>query len=306
MIFRVPRLGMLFAFVLAYLPRASGASGQAIKCDVQGLTIEESVGTIPVKLTNATYYLSSHDGPAYVDVRITNMSAPAIAQIVLVIEYSGDSRKLFGQITLAGLSSPMASEHRWVVHAEHNDDSFSEPLAIGVTRTLKGVSSSVSTGCPTRARLTFLGLQFDNHSAQTWVSPDWKVSPVLNYFPDDLNVTPAGNIGGNVRMSVRVKIDKRGQIAQIDQLGGKPLLEGLALFDQLRTWTFFPAIAAGEPVPSELTIIFQFISDPESGFPVDSSETKFPTIHMKATPYDSLPNKWRLFCTWRYGGSRLE
>jgi len=290
----------------AWCSAVSAAAGQAGKCDVRSLSIEQSLAGSPLRLTNGGY-LSAPDGATYVEVDVTNLSAAApVAQIVLVLDYLDAADELRNEISFRAGSKAQPSQPSWRIRGEYDDDSFSQPLAVGDTWRVKGMSSILSMPCPTHARVTFLGLMLADGSTQSWIGHGWRLGPILNYFPADLYMPLSRPTAEKSVLPIRAKIDSRGRVAQIDATGDKPLAKHSDLLEQLGKWSFFPALADGEPVNSEVNILFQFLPDLEAEIEVDPTELRFPTIVIKAMA-DNMPlNHWRLFCAWRLGDTKLD
>lgn len=269
------------------------------------MPIAAALGGIPIRLDQGRF-TSSGEGDMSFDVTVTNVSASSVTQLFIVLEYLDARDESLGQISLVGAANYGNSDHNWQVHAEYLDTSFSTPLLPGETKLLHGIFTGVWAVCPSRARLTFLGVLFSNNTRRSWKAPNWKLNPILNFFSDDLTLKIDHPMNSPYYVRARATIDERGRIRQLNPLGDTIPAQTEALLSQLNEWRFFPAIREGQPIVSEMTIVFQFLPDGAMHIPIDVEPLGPPVLLVKAIPDESKPGRWRLFSGWRYGGSRLE
>jgi TonB family protein len=94
-------------------------------------------------------------------------------------------------------------------------------------------------------------------------------SEVVHQVIPDAAKSASDTISGTVKVSVRVDVDAKGNVAEasLDSPGPSKYFANLAV-QAARRWTFSPAQAGGEAVSSEWEIRFEFTRDGAKAFPV--------------------------------------
>ena len=100
-------------------------------------------------------------------------------------------------------------------------------------------------------------------------APDLVPGEVLHQVAPDVPQTASETISGTVKVSVHVAVDAAGKVADasIDSAGPSKYFANLAL-KAARQWTFSPAKADGQGVPSTWVVRFEFTRDGAKAFPV--------------------------------------
>lgn len=299
------RVRMLSAFmIMGVLPLLRiPCQAQTPPCAVAQIPIEISLAGVPLRMTDG-HFSSSAEGPSYADFVVTNVSSLPIEEASFVLDYLDQSGNSLGKISF--VESQRRAKNPWHIHAEHRGDSFARSLDVGATRLINGTSSSLLSGCPTRARLIFLGVSFSDNTTQSWALPNWNLGPILNYFSSSFEIRPLGSTNTATILRMQVKIDERGQVFQLDPLSGTKVEDVRELFPQITKWSFFPALQDGIPTRSQITLEIQFLPSAATHIPAVVDSAANPVILIKAVPDESKPNRWRLFCEWRAGDTTLE
>lgn len=233
------RVRMLSAFmIMGVLPLLRiPCQAQTPPCAVAQIPIEISLAGVPLRMTDG-HFSSSAEGPSYADFVVTNVSSLPIEEASFVLDYLDQSGNSLGKISF--VESQRRAKNPWHIHAEHRGDSFARSLDVGATRLINGTSSSLLSGCPTRARLIFLGVSFSDNTTQSWALPNWNLGPILNYFSSSFEIRPLGSTNTATILRMQVKIDERGQVFQLDPLSGTKVEDVRELFPQITKWSFFP------------------------------------------------------------------
>jgi len=276
---------------------------QTPPCAAAQIPIEISLAGVPLRMTDG-HFSSSAEGPSYADFVATNVSSLPIEEASFVLDYLDQSGNSLGKISF--VENQRQAKNPWHIHAEHRGDSFARSLDVGAMRLINGTSSSLLSGCPTRARLIFLGVLFSDNSTQSWALPNWDLGPILNYFSSSFEIRPLGSTNTATILRMQAKIDERGQVFQLDPLSGTKVEDVRELFPQITKWSFFPALQDGIPTRSQITLEIQFLPSAATHIPAVTDSAANPVLLIKAVPDELKPNRWRLFCEWRAGGTSLE
>lgn len=103
-------------------------------------------------------------------------------------------------------------------------------------------------------------------------APELVPGQVLHHVVPNVPQSASDTISGTVKVSVRVAVDAAGKVADasLDSPGPSKYFANLAL-KAARQWTFSPAKADGQGVPSEWVIRFEFTRDGAKAFPARSA-----------------------------------
>jgi hypothetical protein len=284
-----------------WIASAFSATTRTQPCSVDNIPVSLSIGGVPLKIGNAGY-LSTSEGPVNVKVEVTNELPLSIEHLALVLEFQNDNSESLGQVPfIGGLSSPPQKQN-WPFHAEYHDP-FSVPLKAGENHYIRGISTTISTTCPTRARVLYVGVELSDKTQKSWSSPDWVLGPILNFFPG--TVTTMNGISIPSTLIFRAKIDERGNVVGTQPDSGSPSDFNTLDILKAKTWEFFPAIKNGIPVESELAIVVQFLPAPDKHIPSDIADASN-YVMLKIVPDQTEAHQWRVWCEWREGNSRVE
>jgi hypothetical protein len=127
--------------------------------------------------------------------------------------------------------------------------------------------------CPARARVTRVDVKFSDRTEYHYSAPGWQKSAEVRFVrPVQTDIFPRPL---PLQVAVTVTVDAKGKVSKLATAEQDPSVQ--AWFEsQLRRWTFYPALRAGTPVPSELVLLFRLHRLPERDEPADLDQNMFP------------------------------
>ena len=195
-------------------------------------------------------------GRATLDFQFRNLESAPISALALVVEYADKTGQIIDRVPIASVS-------------EHSTNPFSLPFAVqgamrwkgalspGESALMGGVTDGIRTGsCPNRARITFARAQFADGNVRSFSFPGWQIGPVPRLVPRLSQNVPSLPVDSPVSLLAKIKVSSSGQVVDVvsDSQENAKVLAWIR--DRMRHWSFHPALLNGQPVDSDLTVLF--------------------------------------------------
>lgn len=239
-----------------------------------------------------------------------NEQPTPIEALELVVEYFDKAGDVILRVPMYAHVNPA------VAHLPSNalrpSGTWGAPLNKGESELMVGEEQSIRTGhCPVKAVVTFATVRFTDGSVRTYSSPAWRLNPYIEVVPL-LDKIPDPPVQPPVSLLARVRINAAGFVTGVvPSAGGDPRTVNWIRNVMGKGWKFHPAILNGEPIDSELEVLFQIHAKGMAHFvetnPVWEPVTliRFVWTHDMSSAYDAEPDRLTLMYGVLNEGSSL-
>ncbi|HKW16156.1 MAG TPA: hypothetical protein VJO35_01480 [Terriglobales bacterium] len=195
--------------------------------------------------------------------------ANPLKALKLVVEYVDAEGELIARVPMYAYVDP--STAHLPPNAFKPDHTWGTPLNQGESREIVGQELSVRTGrCPVRALVTFASIEYTDGSIRTYSSPDWRLGPTPAFVPV-LSDAPDPPLQPPLSLLAKLRISASGDV--LDVVPGAHVDTRLVVWVREimmnKEWKFHPAILNGQPIDTELEVLFQVNSPGSTPFVED-------------------------------------
>jgi hypothetical protein len=191
-----------------------------------------------------------------IQLKFRNDQPTPVQALKLVVEYMDAQGEPLARVPMYATVNPA------VAHVPANvlkpANTWGAPVKTGESGEMVGEEASLRTGhCPVRAQVTFASIQFDDGTGRTYSSPNWRLEPTPALVPVLRNL-PTLPVEPPVSLFAKVRISASGDILDlVPDANGDARLVGWLRDVMGKDWKFHPAILNGQPIESELNVLFQ-------------------------------------------------
>lgn len=193
---------------------------------------------------------------------VRNRTNKPVRQLSLLVEYLDSNGK--GLLVLAYqatkedvLQDPDFTDHS--VRAQYVDE-LEKEIEPGQSFRIMAQNATTITECPKAARLTLVRLTFSDSTTYEWESLPWRTEAALRDSPPHFRVESLLP-GPSSDLLFMVIVDSEGRVSAVEPIGPGTSRHESAVAENLRQWSFFPAMDSGRPVSTELVVLLHFHGD---------------------------------------------
>lgn len=243
-------------------------------------------------------------GHAGASFRLRNLGRASLEAVALIVEYLDERGHTIDEIPVAGASktaaqrfhAPFAVEPAWVyLKGVQEGEHWESAVPPDGSVILAGSKDGIRTGnCPVAAKVTLLRLQLSDGAARTFSSPGWHLDPIPRRVPEVPTTFRPLSINRPFSLLARVKIIASGQVVDVvpdDSSNHGEVLRWIRDFMK-QEWRFHPALLAGTPVDSQLSVLFRFPADATLAFPEIEPMLSPVTLIQFFRKHDLYPNNY--------------
>jgi hypothetical protein len=243
-------LSVLLIASMAHAPDLSASTD--IDCSVEDLPIQVPPDVDAIALSNQSF-LSEHRSAA--SLLLENRASKQILHYSLVLEYQTSRGGPRLSIVFAGAAATAQTPYQ-PVPAEYLN-SLVHPVAPGQKEWVSGQSPYTLPECASSARLTMLDIRYDDGSNYRWESSDWRTEPLLSDYPNYLSI-PDSKAWTSDEYYFVARVSRQGQLGEIEPFPPTSIVPSNSVAENLKKWTFFPALRNGKPQDALLILIVRF------------------------------------------------
>lgn len=209
----------------------------------------------------------------YIDIE--NRAERTILSGTLIVEYIGSDEQPLFSIVYEFMTEEHYDCPRSNVVARCRQI-LARAIGHGETVRLEGVSATISAACPSGARIVFARLNYQNGTSYSWATPGWGTAPTLRAAKEHYDLSDV-SATFPLSVSARLEVDEVGRVENVLFAGRI----GAGLEDWIRTntslWEFHPALRDGQPVRSDVTLLFRFHEPRRYSGLIDRASIPVPT-----------------------------
>ncbi len=255
----------------------------------QNISVEQSFPDDRVDLREPFFY-SSAASHSFAELKLFNRFSKAIRSATAVVDYIGPSGEVLVSVAFHSSTDKPGSDTQAGIHPEFVDH-IAEPIRQGNGLTMTGLSQTTTAACPVRLRPTFIEVVFVDGSRATFNLRNWTFPPMLKDSPFFVQSPPVEALPRS-STAFRLKIDSSGHVASVEPSASAVSSIVVYASEQLKGWTFYPALANGHPVASELPILLRVNSTAQPYYLTDD-EVPAPLVAIQLTPWPQDNRRWR-------------
>jgi len=237
-------------------------------------------------------------GTSWVDVTFQNSQSVPIQAIALILEYSDNGGEVIDRIPLLEGTAHAEAAFHAPFPIDRVANAWTENVPAGGIERLHGVKRGIRTAvCSSRATITFATVQMEDGTIQTYSSEGWKLGPTSGVVPW-FDALPAA-APERASFVATLKISAWGDVvSMIPKKGGNAsqLIVEWLREQVLHKWIFNPALYDGQPVDSELQVLFRVHNSLQQ--PEDSGTSLSPITVIDLTSNPQFPRRTQV----SYGG----
>jgi len=267
----------------------------------RSLSIESPAETDAIELKRPFFY-SSAASESFAEVELTNHFNKPIGIITIVMDFIAPNDTRLVTIAFELLAGSRATSTKWMIHTDYLNK-IPDLIQTSQHIELIGISPVATATCPTKARVTFVEIQFADGTAFRWARSKWSFPPTVldaPYFSDEPPLT-----GGEQPCSqVKLMIDDSGKLQSIQSITDLDKMTARYALEQFSRWSFRPSLSNGHPVPSELLTLLCFEKKPQFHFATES-EVPVPLTLIEFFPSKRIAGRWEAYVGTRPASNRL-
>jgi hypothetical protein len=292
---------ILLAFSLIVGPQTE-ANAPPLCRPIANLPLDVPSGVEGISLQQGLYY-SGEDSETYAEIRLINNFHRNIRLIGLVVEYTGEAGETLVTIAFHAVVGTQAWRENWKVHAEYENEE-PNPIQPGQPIKLVGLAWSAVAACPTKARVTYVDLEFVDGSHFTSGAPDWSFPPTVRDTPYYAGTPPATDAADSCAKFV-LNINRNGQYESMIPAEQAPPLITRYAATELGKWAFYPGLKNGNPVDSKISVLFCLNSLGQFHF-MKPEQAQVPTTLIQLFAPANATNRWQMFWGWHPASPRHQ
>jgi hypothetical protein len=237
-------------------------------------------------------------GMSFVELRARNFQTYPIEALALIVEYADNEGRTVERIPLIAGTEEAIKTFRPPFSSE-TDIRPEFPVNAGDSVRLQAASTDGirTANCPSSARITYSMIRYASGDTKTLSIKDWQLDPrprmipMVEQFPIEILQPP-------VVFLTSVKINASGLVSDVISMGQgqEPIVKTIRRQMQ-QGWKFHPALRAGQPVDSELTVLFRVHTEMTASFP-ETKPLLSPVVLVELFPDKQNPGKLAV----AYGG----
>lgn len=234
-----------------------------------------------------------------VHLKFRSAQATPIKTLKLVVEYVDAEGEPIARVPMYAYVDP-STEHM-PSNVLRPDNTWGTPVTEGNSGEMNGQEVSIRTGrCPVQARVTFASIGYTDSSVRTYSSPEWRLDPTPSLVPM-LRDVPNLPLQPPLSLLAKLRIGASGDVLDvIPGVSADARLAGWVRDVMMNNeWKFHPAILNGQPIESELDVLFEIHTRESANFADDHPILKPVTLIRFLWTHDSTSRSGK--ATMMYG-----
>ena len=245
-------LTVLIFCALGSVPVSLGQDENPYSCQREQLKTVWAVSN-PIGEIEQHTVIFSGLGQTTVDFHFRNRLSMPLRGLMLVMEYEDSQGRVIDRV-------PISANVGMLTNASDNEltpiRTWKRAISPGDSALMGAVKEGIRTGfCPVIARVIFAKAQFADGTTQAYSSSGWRLEAAPRMIPTLSEHIPKMPVEPPVSIRAKLKISVTGKLVDIagDEQQRK-VLDWIG--NQIREWSFYPAFLDGQPVDSDLDVLF--------------------------------------------------
>ena len=297
------RHGLGLAVVLCFAVISTlSEQNQDTLCKVGDLPTA-NVSSSVVNIDRDSFYATKY-GDSSGSFYLQNKTTKPISSVAIALNYLGADEKSLVEMSYIARSDGSRQSFNPALHSEYTQE-LEQPIGPSERDRIQTVSDMAVPHCPTSARVVYVLLQFSDGSTFFWSFPGWQVLPIARLLPKRAWEFSPDLVRIPMDMLVIVRVDSSGHVARFVATDASLQRLAARLYKQASKWRFFPALADGQPVGSELAVLFRLFPTgtlPREGAPNIVS----PLVVVRLVQGQTRSEGWTVWYARRLGGTELD